>query len=215
MGRCENCLKDACLQCSKEVWIHSTSCIKKREKFVMGILEVDHECWFADLSEKIETPIFLKSFIDKKDPYLGTHSGEIAIKSSDKTRAINNILKHKQIVELKPLYANKQIILRTRALFNKSVDEQVRKNKSILLNPIEAHKTKERNLVISPSINEMRNLTRTLNEFGNCKVVNYEEMDSGRINSPKTKEIKSFVRLVNKKDLDIAMQRMRLIKRFY
>lgn len=216
VGKCANCLKDVCISCSKEVWAHfSENCIKKPEKVVLGILEVDHECWFADLSEKTETPIVLNSFMDDRDEILGTHSGRVVVSAENKQAIISQLLKHRQVVEVKPLFMDKQIILRTRALFNKSVDEFVRKNKSILLNPIEANDTKERNLIISPSHKEINTLVKGLNEFGNCKLVASEEIEMQKINSPISKEIKTFVNLVNKEDLDSAVQKMRLIKKFY
>lgn len=216
IGKCANCLKDVCLNCSKEVWTHfSENCIKTHDKVVIGILEVDHQCWFADLSEKLDKPIVLNSFIDEQDTLLGTHSGRVTIQTTDKKMVINQLLKHKQIVEVKPLYTSKQLVLRTRALFNKSVDEFVRKNKSILLNPIRAEDTKERNLIISPSINEIRNLIRGLNEFGSCKIIACEEVGINRITSINSKEILSFVKMVDKSDLDNAVQKIRLMKKFY
>jgi len=216
VGKCENCHKDVCILCAKEVWTHfSENCTKESEKIVLGILEVDHECWFADLSERTEAPIALNSFCDSRDMGLGTHSGQIIIQSADQGMAVGQLLRNRQIVEVKPIYADKQVILRTRAIFNKSVDDLVKRNKSILLNPIEANDTKERNLIISPSLKEMRNLVKVLNEFGNCKLVACEEITANRIDSSGSKEIRNFVKKVNENDLNSAIQKIRLIKRFY
>jgi hypothetical protein len=213
-GKCANCLKDACSHCSKEVWSHfSENCIKKPEKVVVGILEVDHECWFADLSEKLDNPIVLDSFMDDKDPILKTHSGRVIIEKPDQYKAINFLLKHKQITEVKPLSLDKKVVLRTRALFKQSVDESVRKNKSILLNPINATDTKERNLIISPSKKEIMKLLRVLNQSGKCRIIDSEEVDMGSLNEIRSKAILSFVNTVNKSDLISAIQRIRLMKR--
>jgi len=214
VGKCANCQKDACSECSKEVWTHySENCIKNPDKIVVGILEVDHECWFADLSEKLDNPVVLDSFMDDKDPILKTHSGRVIIDSSDKEKAINFLQKHKQITELKPIYLDKKVVLRTRALFKKSVDESVRKNRSILLNPIKANDTKERNLIISPSRSEIINLLKALNQSGKCKIIDSEEVDMEEINKIRSKAILSFVNSVSKPDLHSAIQRIRLMKR--
>jgi hypothetical protein len=214
--KCENCQEDVCILCSKEVWTHfSENCTKESEKIVLGILEVDHECWFADLSERTETPIVLNSFCDSRDIGLGTHSGQIIIQSVDQRMVIGQLLKSRQIVEAKPIYMDKQVTIRTRAVFNKSVDDLVKRNKSILLNPIEAYDTKERNLIMSPSLKEMQNLVRILNQFGNCKLIACEEVAINKLNSSESKEISSFVKKVNEEDLNSAVQKMRLMKRFY
>jgi DNA-binding Lrp family transcriptional regulator len=215
-GVCVNCQEDACAFCSKEVWTHyPENCIKKPETIVLGILEVDHECWFADLSERTEAPIVLDSFIDGMDAGLGTHSGQVIIPNSFKKVAIEQLQKNKQIVEVWPMYTNKQLVLRTRALFNKSVDEFVRMNKSILLNPIEANDTKERNLILSPSLKEIRNLVNGLKEFGNCRIIACEEINTRKVSYPESREISSFVKKVNEEDLNSAVQKIRLMKRFY
>ena len=215
-GVCVNCQEDACAFCSKEVWTHySENCIKKPETIVLGILEVDHECWFADLSEKTETPIVLDSFMDATDFSMGTHSGRVIIPNSFRKTAIEQLQKNRQIVEVKPIFVDKQVILRTRALFNKSVDEFVRLNKSVLLNPIEANDTKERNLIISPSLKEIRNLVNGLKEFGNCKIIACEEISTKKMGYPESKEIDSFIKKVNEDDLNSAVQTVKLMKRFY
>ena len=194
VGKCTNCLKDACISCSKEVWAHfSENCLKKPDKAIFSILEVDHECWFADLSEKIENPIVLNTFVDAQDQILGTHSGRIIIQTANQKQVINHLLNHKQIVDVKPIYSDEQLVLRTRALFNRSVEEFVRKNKSILLNPIEAKNTKERNLIISPSQKEMSKLMKGLNEVGKCRLVACEEVELNKISIISSKEIRSFV----------------------
>ena len=214
VGKCANCQKDACAECSKEVWAHySENCIKNPDKVVVGILEVDHECWFADLSEKLDNPVILDSFMDEKDPILKTHSGRIIIDSADKDKAIDFLLKHKQITEVKPLFLDKKIVLRTRALFKKSVDEAVRKNKSILLNPINANDTKERNLIISPSKKEIVKLLRILNQAGKCRIIDSEEVEMGSFNKIHSKAIMAFINTVDKPDLNSAIQRIRLMKR--
>jgi hypothetical protein len=214
IGKCANCQKDACSNCSKEVWAHFLEdCIKKPEKIVVGILEVDHECWFADLSEKLDNPVVLDSFMDDKDPILKTHSGRVIIEKSDQDKAIKFLLKHKQITEVRPLSLDKKVVLRTRALFKKSVDESVRKNKSILLNPINATDTKERNLIISPSKKEILELLKVLNQSGKCRIIDSEEVEMGSLNNIRSKAILSFVNSVNKPDLNSAMQRIRLMKR--
>lgn len=214
VGKCENCQKDVCSECSKEVWSHfSENCNKKSEKVVVGILEVDHECWFADLSEKLDNPIILDSFMDEKDPILKTHSGRIIIEKSDQDKAIKFLLKHKQITEINPLSLDKKVVLRTRALFKKSVDESVRKNKSILLNPINAMDTKERNLIISPSKKEITKLLSVLNETGKCRIIDSEEVEMGNLNEISSKQILSFINVVDKSDLNSAMQKIRLMKR--
>lgn len=214
VGYCANCLKKACTACSKEVWAHfSENCVRKPNKAILGILEVDHQCWFADLSENLESPVILDSFVDEKDAVLGTHSGRVMIETADKKMAISKLLKHKQIVDVKPLYSNKQLILRTRALFSKSVDEFVRKNRSILLNPIKASNTKERNLIIAPNYKDINRLIKGLNEVGRCRLIASEEIELNKLNSLTSKEIISFVKIVNKSDLDAATQKILLTQR--
>jgi len=215
-GVCVNCQEDACAFCSKEVWTHyPENCIKKPETIVLGILEVDHECWFADLSEKTETPIVLDSFMDATDFSMGTHSGRVIIPNSFQKTAIQQLQKNKQIVEVKPIFVDKQVILRTRALFNKSFDEFVRMNKSVLLNPIEANNTKERNLIISPSFKEIRSVANGIKEFGNCRIIACEEISTKELYRPESKEISSFIKKVNEEDLNSAVQTIKLMKKFY
>ncbi len=214
IGKCANCLRDVCQECSKEVWAHHLdSCKKTLDKIVVGILEVYHKCWFADLSKKIKSPIQLNSFIDEKDKELGTHSGSISINNSDKEVALSHIMKHKQIVEVKPIYTKDKLILRTRALFNKSVEDFVRTNKSILLNPVLAHNAKERNLIVSPSYKEIEKLLKGLSKYGKCKITASEEIEVNKLTSPKSKEIITFIKSVDKKDLEDAAQKMMVMKR--
>lgn len=187
--------------------------IKKQDKAVFGILEVDHECWFADLSEKLDNPIRLESFIDERDQILNTHSGRIEIRAIDRKIAINSLLNHKQIVDIKPIYSEQRLILRTRALFNKSVDEIVRSNQSILLNPIKAFNTKEQNLIIAPSFQEIKKMVNGLNEVGSCKIIACEEVELNKLNSINSREICSFLKIIDKTDLEIATQKIRVIKK--
>ncbi len=156
----------------------------------------------------------LNSFIDEKDKELGTHSGSILIEKSDEKIALNHIVKHKQIVEVKPIFTKNKLILRTRALFNKSVEDFVRKNKSILLNPVFAHNAKERNLIVSPSYKEIKNLLKGLSKYGKCKITASEEIEIQNINFPKSKEIITFVKAVDKEDLENAAQKIRVMKKF-
>lgn len=213
-GKCVSCLRDACSECSKEVWAHHPdNCIKNPDKIIVGILEVTHKCWFADLSGKLKNPIMLNSFIDEKDKELGTHSGSISIENSDRKVALSHIIKHKQIVEVKPIYANGKLVLRTRALFNKSVEDFIRTNKSILLNPVLAYKSKERNLIVSPSYKEIEKLLKGLSKYGKCKITASEEIEVVNLASPKSKEIITFIKSVDKKDLENAAQKVRVMRR--
>lgn len=213
-GKCVSCLRDTCSECSKEVWAHHPdNCIKNPDKIIVGILEVTHKCWFADLSGKLKNPIMLNSFIDEKDKELGTHSGSISIEKSDKEVALSHIIKHKQIVEVKPIYINGELILRTRALFNKSVEDFIRTNKSILLNPVLAYKSKERNLIVSPSYKDVEKLLKGLSKYGKCKITASEEIEVQNLAYPKSKEIINFIKSVDKKDLENAAQKVRVMRR--
>jgi hypothetical protein len=215
IGKCTNCLRNVCSECSKEVWSHfPENCVKNPEKLVVGILEVKHSCWFADLSKKLKNPIMLNSFIDEKDKELGTHSGSISIEKSDKEVALKHIIKHKQIVEVKPIYTKDKLILRTRALFNKSVEDFIRKNKSILLNPVLAHKAKEKNLIVSPSYEDIEKLLKGLSKYGKCKITASEEIEMQKVYSPKSKEIIPFIKAVDREDLEKAVQKIRVMKMF-
>jgi len=144
---------------------------------------------------------------------MGTHSGSISIDKSDRKVALSHIIKHKQIVEVKPIYANGKLVLRTRALFNKSVEDFIRTNKSILLNPVLAYKSKERNLIVSPSYKEIEKLLKGLSKYGKCKITASEEIEVVNLASPKSKEIITFIKSVDKKDLENAAQKVRVMRR--
>ena len=107
------------------------------------------------------------------------------------------------------------MVLRTRALFDKSVEQSVKKNRAILLNPIKASDTKERNLIIAPSYKEINQLMKSLNEKGRCRLITSEEVELNRLNSLKSREICSFVQDVNKKDLNSAIQKIHLMKSLF
>mgnify|MGYP001563444214 FL=1 len=105
------------------------------------------------------------------------------------------------------------MILRTRNIFNKSVEDFERKNKSILLNPVLAHNAKEENLIISPSYKEIDKLLKGLSKYGKCKITASEEIEIHNLDSAKSKEIMTFIKSVDKKDLENAVQKVMVMKR--
>ena len=58
----------------------------------------------------------------------------------------------------------------------------------------------------------MGKLIKGLNEVGKCRRVVSEEIELNKINMISSKEIRSFVRIIDKGDLDYAMQKIRLFK---
>ena len=58
----------------------------------------------------------------------------------------------------------------------------------------------------------MGKLIKGLNEVGKCRLVVSEEIELNKINMISSKEIRSFVRIIDKGDLDYAMQKIRLFK---
>lgn len=214
-GTCVECGKPSCLRCGKEMWVHEHQfCNKKEKKANIGIVEVDHECWFSNLSEKHHEPISLNSFSDEKDRKIGTHSGIIKIEMEDKRRAIRDITKQSTIREARLVHkTDKTYYIRTRASINKSVDEFTKSNSSILLNPIIANDSKEKNLIISPSQKEMRRLAKGLQEFGGkARIITTEDLDMNNLDKINNKKISGLLEKVPKKELLNNLQKMRLLK---
>src|SRR3989344_812257 len=209
---CPKCNKPVCSKCGKKIWIHEHQFCKKQDKQIeVGILEVDHDCWFANASEKENEIVVLNSFSDKQDKINNTHSGILKISKENKSKLINQIQKEKGFKEIKPFHrTDKSYYLRTRALINKSVDEFTKENKSVLLNPILAINGKERNLIISPSQKEMRQLSKMLRESGGkARVLKAGHFDIKKI---KDKQIQEFIEIASKKELLEGIQRVRLVQ---
>lgn len=212
---CVKCGKPACLRCAKEVWLHEHQfCKKKEQKAHIGILEVDHNCWFSNVSEKHKEPISLNNFSDIKDKNLKTHSGVLKIDMEDKDKTINQILKQGILKEARLIHkAGKTFYIKTRASINKSVDELTKENNSILLNPIIATEGKEQNLIISPSKKEMEKLSKGLEEFGGkVRIVCDEEFYINKTSSIKNFKIKSLLEKASKAELLQNLQKIILLK---
>jgi hypothetical protein len=214
-GKCIKCGKPVCLGCGKEVWAHERQfCNKQESTATIGILEVDHECWFSNVSEKHKETIALNNFSDRKDMKFGTHSGILKIEIDNKHKAIGNITKQDIIREAKLVHkAGKNYYIRTRASINKSVDEFTRANSSILLNPVTATDSKEQNLIISPSQKEMRKLSKGLQEFGGkTRVITAEEFSIRKINNVQNAKINFMLEKVPKKELLDNLQKVLVLK---
>lgn len=207
---CEKCFKPCCNHCSREIWLHKAeNCAIGNQKFTIGLIEVDHPCWFADLSEKVELPV-LNTFIDKRDKEFATHSGIVTTKSKDKREVLKKIFRHRQIVSVKPIYITKDLLsLRTRALFDKSVEQLTKQNDSILLNPIIADNTKENNIIISKDVKEMQKLVRILNENGKARIVMKEE--TNLTNLKQIGKLSKWLKLIDKKELENAVHKFNFI----
>ena len=211
-GICPKCNKPICLKCGKKIWIHEHQFCKKQDKQIeIGILEVDHDCWFANASENENEIVVLNSFSDKQDKINNTHSGILKISKENKSKLINQIQKEKSFKEIKPFHqTDKYSYLRTRALINKSVDEFTKENRSVLLNPILAIGGKEQNLILSPSQKEMKQLSKMLRESGgNARILKAGHFDIRYI---KDKEIKRLIEIASKKELMEGIQRVRLVQ---
>ena len=186
---CVLCFGECCNHCSKEVWIHhSGHCAALKQvpdkSVVIGLIEVAHQCWFSDLSGKIEGSPELTTFIDDLDRKFNTHSGKLIVEleNGEHKKIIERILKSRQIINVKPVWIdNKRMLLRTRALFEKSFEEATHKNDSIILNPVIATDTKEKNIVISPSLKELRKLTGNFKEQGKCRISFYKKVNLGKL----------------------------------
>jgi hypothetical protein len=137
----------------------------------------------------------------------------VNITYANKTIIAKNYTEFKSILYENKIYANGKLVLRTRALFNKSVEDFIRTNKSILLNPVLAYKSKERNLIVSPSYKEIEKLLKGLSKYGKCKITASEEIEVVNLAFPKSKEIITFIKSVDKKDLENAAQKVRVMRR--
>lgn len=201
---CSKCGQPVCLRCGKKKWFHEHQfCKAENQQLKIGILEVDHDCWFSNISEKTDQSIMLNNFSDRKDIQTGTHSGILKIELDNKRKTIGKILKQDIIKEAKLIHKhNKNYFLKTRALIDKSVDEFSKANHSILLNPVIAIDSKEQNLIISPSNKEMRKLSKGLQEFGGkVRLITTEDFDIHNIKGIKNKQISKFLQKVPKKEL--------------
>src|SRR3989344_4935842 len=93
-GFCSICNESICSNCGKKIWIHEHQFCKKQDKQIeIGILEVDHDCWFANASENENEIVVLNSFSDKQDKINNTHSGILKISKENKSKLINQIQK--------------------------------------------------------------------------------------------------------------------------
>lgn len=210
-GKCIKCGKSACLRCANAVWMHEYSFCKNKEKeAVIGILKVDHDCWFSNLSERYHDTMVLNSFSDKKDEYIATHSGVVRIGAKDKHKVIAALLHQRAVKEARLIHQNKETyFIRTRALMNRSVDEFTKSNGSILLNPVVALDSKEQNLILAPSMLEMRQLSHGLQEFGGMvKLLTTECFSVGKVHQIKNNRIKTFLSRVPKVELLRALQKI-------
>jgi len=212
---CGKCGQPSCPRCGKDIWVHENQfCQDKERRATIGIIEVDHDCWFSNISEKHHEQIILNSFSDKIDQKNATHSGVLKIEVDDKHKTISN-LNNQQIMRGAKLIhkSGKTHYIRTRAAINRSVDEFTKQNQSILLNPVIAVDSKEQNLIISPSKKEMRNLSKGLQEFGGkVRIITTEEFNMHDISGMENSRIKEFLDKVPKKELLDNMQRLRLMK---
>ena len=210
---CIRCNEKSCKSCSKELWVHEHSfCNKKNNEANVAILEVDHECWFSNTSERYPEDILLSNFSDRLDKKRGTHSGVIKIEAKDKNKLLGRVLKQGLIREARLIHKTKDAYyVKTRADINKSVDEFTKKNKSELLNPIIARDSKEQNLILSLSQQEMRALSKGLQEFGGkVKLVSLEQFNVNKMDQIKNKKIREFLAKVPKKELLDSLQKVRL-----
>ncbi|MBI5393261.1 hypothetical protein HZA96_05310 [Candidatus Woesearchaeota archaeon] len=207
---CINCGEKSCLRCAKTIWSHEYQfCKKNNVEKQIAILEVDHQCWFSNTSEKYPEEIILKSFSDKQDINAGTHSGIVKISTDDKHKLLNRILKQDIVREAKLIHkTNNAYYIRTRALINKSVDEFTKKNKSVLLNPVIAVDSKEQNLIISPSQKEMKAMSKGLQEFGGkVRLICAENFNVNQLHKIENKKIREFIEKVPKQELLEAVQK--------
>ncbi len=212
-GFCSECGNRICFGCGKEFWMHEHQfCNKKNDERQIAILEVDHQCWFSNTSEKYPDGIMLNSFSDQKDVNIGTHSGVVKIETKDKHKLLERILKQDIIKEAKLIHKSKDaLFVRTRASINKSVDEFTKNNNSILLNPVIAMDSKEQNLIISPSQKEMKALSKGLQEFGGkVRLICSERFNLNEINKIENERIREFIDKVPKEELLEAMQKARI-----
>jgi len=60
----------------------------------------------------------------------------------------------------------------------------------------------------------MNRLMKGLNEVGKCRLIASEEVELNKISMISSKDIRAFVRIIDKNYLDKAMQKIRLMKRF-
>lgn len=201
---CTRCGRPACLRCAKEYWMHEHKlCKQQGRRAQIGILEVDHSCWFANTSEKTDSPITLNNFSDRNDEKLQTHSGLLKIDAENKHRTIEGITKQQLIRQARLVHKkDNTLYIRTRAISNKSVDDLTRRNNSILLNPIVAIDGKEQNLILSPSTKEMKKVARGLQEIGGTvRILRTEEIDPLNIEQVQDVQILEFLTRVPKGEL--------------
>ena len=212
-GTCSKCNKRACLGCAKTLWLHEhIFSEQKNNEMNIAILEVDHQCWFSNTSEKNPEEILLNSFSDKKDYQTNTHSGIVKIETTNK-KIINTINKQEIIKEARLIHKQgNTYYIRTRADINKSVDEFTKNNNSILLNPVIAIDSKEQNLIIAPSSKEMKAMSKGLQEFGGkVKLLSIETFNPNKLNEINNKHINEFLSKVPKKELIDTLQKCKLM----
>ncbi|MFH1456025.1 MAG: hypothetical protein ABIF40_03680 [archaeon] len=213
-GVCVICGEKVCLACGKEIWSHEHQfCKPQNAEMNIAILEVDHDCWYSNLSEKYSEEIMLNNFSDREDKKVETHSGILKIKTQNQRKVVEKILKQGSIKIAKLIHKKDDIYyLRTRAKINKSVDLLTKVNKSVLLNPVLAEDSKEQNLIISSSAKEMKALSKGLEEFGGkVKLICQEKFNINDIGKIKNKKINKFLALVPKTELLDAIQSVRLM----
>lgn len=222
MGNCAVCFGECCNNCSKEVWVHhpeQCSALKKvpDKNVVIGMLEVDHQCWFSNLSEKTDCSPELTTFIDDLDRKYKTHSGRLLVEmeKDQRRKLIERIYKSKQIINVKPVFIDKKrMLLRTRALFDKSFEESTHKNDSVILNPVIATDTKEKNIVIAPNIAGLRKVAKSFKEQGKCKIASYKQVSLGKLNQFDFKSMfGKFFEYIDQKDLTDAIRKFQLMYR--
>jgi len=212
---CARCGKPACLRCAKEYWMHEHKlCKQQNQRVQVGILEVDHSCWFANISEKSDTPITLNNFSDRNDEKLQTHSGLLKIDAENKHKAIEGIAKQQLIRQARLVHKkDNTLYIRTRALSNKSVDDLTKRNNSILLNPIIATDGKEQNLILSPSTKEMKQVAKGLQEIGGTvRIISTESINPLNTEKVQNSQIREFLTRVPKSELMKNLQLLWLKK---
>ena len=225
---CLLCLEPVCRKCGeqstylpklgdKKIWIHyPEECKAMRNlpenKVSLAVLEVSHNCWFSNLSEKMDS-IALTTFTDAKDIDNNTHSGILELDTGNK-KILERILRHEQIVQIKPLEIRKdRMVIRTRALMKNSAEDIINKNDSVILNPVIATDTKERNIVISPNKAELNRLVKALNNDASCKLVKFYEISLNRFNDLDKLILENNWLRVNKKDLFEALRKFQTINK--
>lgn len=222
MGNCVKCFGEACNHCSKEVWVHSSGYCEKIKKMpsktvVIGMVEVDHQCWFSNLSGKADFNPELTTFIDDMDRKYKTHSGKVVIDIANKNykKIIEKIYRQKEIIKVKPVFVDKKkVVLRTRALFENSFEESTHRNDSVILNPIIANNTKEKNIVVASSRTEMQKLVNKFREQGNCRLKFCQEISLSKLRDfDFSKLLGEDYTYTNKKDLDDALRKFQLMYR--